>query len=225
MYDLRAGDVIELAGRDWRSRLIALATLPTADWCAALAALALAWYAVGPLTGAAAGLAVPAALFARSRKLSHVALVVSHKGRLFLIESTTLSQRPCLISRKRAAGGQAHDPHLRIAEYDGRVWVRHLAPYWQLTEADSDRLTEVALDYVGTPYHYIGAALAGSRVLAWWQTGSARPIYAFCVQLAAHCLKHVERFPLGTSSASCNPTSFSRVLDRGECFERHTRLK
>ncbi len=61
--------------------------------------------------------------------LSHVGIIADHPDydRPLLFESTTLADSPCLITREKTRGVQAHYLWKRIDAFDGRVWHYPLA--------------------------------------------------------------------------------------------------
>jgi len=106
---------------------------------------------------------------------------------IYLIESTTLGGAPCAIQGKEFAGVQVHRYEDYVRAYTGKVWIMPLVE--PMTAEESQLLTDVSLDLVGTPYDYAGAGLAGTRLLkrmCFWRTADRETV--FCIETMLACL-------------------------------------
>lgn len=82
------------------------------------------------------------------------------QDRLLLLESTTLCAEPCLLQGVPVSGVQAHEITARVCAYDGDVWVLRLRE--PLSRVESQKLTAVLLDTIGTRYDHRGALLSAT---------------------------------------------------------------
>jgi hypothetical protein len=132
-------------------------------------------------------------------------------SRNLLIESTTLDTHPCVIQQRPFRGVQAHEPHRRIEEYDGEVWLLKLHPDWKLSLEESSLLTRYLLGKVGLEYSMVEAALSGGNIVKRWLSNPESFHYVFCSQLWTGALERVGRYPLANAS-KVNPGELVRTL-------------
>lgn len=101
---------------------------------------------------------------------SHLAIIGEHDGDCRWFESTTLSERPCVIQNKLVDGVQAHEPADRVRDYClGRDWLGHgrvdvyrLSPIDRLDDGERELLSRMLVqDFLGVGYDTGGAMLAG----------------------------------------------------------------
>ena len=149
---------------------------------------------------------------------SHVAMCCDYQGRVVWVESTTQTNRPCMIRGGRVDGAQVHLPHHRIADYassGGRVDVWRLAKTRTLADWQRAELSRVLIDEIvrpGTAYDYGGAGLSGLRFLPWtWLYPSADLERVFCSELCAEGLMSVGRMPISVAGR-WNPGRLLRWL-------------
>lgn len=142
--------------------------------------------------------------------------------RNLLFESTTLADRPCIITGNYLAGVQAHNPELRIREYRGGVQLFRLTPAWRQTFEIKDGPRLLAghlLARIGTQYDGRGAIVAGTRVVKhWWAWSRTDRSSLFCSEYLAGVLQHVGLFPLSNAS-KVTPASLLRNLVANEIYE------
>jgi hypothetical protein len=140
-------------------------------------------------------------------RFSHVGICaeVEYQGKsgVFLFESTTFCDEPCLITGKKIAGVQAHLPQARVDAYPGKVWRLRLTD--PLDEEESRGLSKFLSGEIGKPYDARRAALlAGGWFQNWSQLAPTSDAW-FCSELAAAALKRVDR----VVDRSADPESFS----------------
>jgi hypothetical protein len=146
---------------------------------------------------------------------SHVAIIIEVDGSQFWAESTTLSPRECLISRKLVSGVQVHHPEDRVRDYvyrGGRVVVFRPSPIDKFTELENVRQTYLVRWFIkhATTYDTIGALISGTRVfkrtrlvpfLAKWLDVDLDSL--FCSEMIAAILQRLGKMNLN------NPTKYS----------------
>ena len=174
------GDIFACYGRDWISRLISLET-------------ACLW--------APKGLRVSP---------SHVAIVGKHHGRPVWIESTTLSDRPCLVNGHTVNGCQLHDIDDCIQDYiarGGRIELYRLSEIDRLSPDEIRTLNAILIGFFVTKqvgYDYGGALISGTRIARRLNLFSRKRLDdVFCSELIAAVLMR-----LGRLSRS-NPTRYN----------------
>lgn len=172
MSNYQPGDILACYGADWGSRGISLAT---------------------------SSILAPAGLHYAP---SHVGIVVREESVTsdhLVIESTTLTRRPCVVLGKQVSGLQAHLPFLRVKDYEaagGSVSTLRLTRANRLTRSESAWLTRTCLDWVRdeTPYDILGAALSGTRVYQALRIfPSADSESLFCSEFLAYLLQSICR--------------------------------
>jgi hypothetical protein len=112
--------------------------------------------------------------------------VANWQDGIYLIESTTLGDKSCVIQGKPFSGVQVHRYDEYVRSYQGKVWVMRLVD--PMTAEESQLLTDLSLDSVGTPYDFAGAGLAWTRVLkrlCFWRTADRRTQY--CIENLLTC--------------------------------------
>ncbi|QGJ71055.1 Hypothetical protein PBC10988_27580 [Planctomycetales bacterium 10988] len=157
-------------------------------------------------------------------RFSHVGIICFHQGRPLLIESTTLSPFPCLLTGKRIHGVQAHDPYRVLQRGLSRIWVCRLQRHEELAPSESERLTAFLLRFLHFEYDTPGALLSGTRFLKrrWWASREDLT-RLFCSELCAAALKHIRRFPLVNASV-INPSELIREGVRLGIYQPPQRL-
>jgi hypothetical protein len=106
---------------------------------------------------------------------------------LYIVESTTLGGMPCAIQGKPFSGVQVHPYEDYVRSYVGKVWLMRLVE--PMSAEESQLLTDISLDLVGTPYDFAGAGLASTRWLkrlCFWRTASRET--QFCIETLLACL-------------------------------------
>lgn len=157
---------------------------------------------------------------------SHVGGIIIDDGRPRLIESTTLSQHPCLINGVCTSGAQAHVPEERIIEYlqaGGKVAVYRLANDRQLDEYQSERLRRTATKFVTAEVQYDlrGAILSGTRWLRWFAP-HADAHSLFCSEMWGRWLADLNCIDNGGSGWMSPYALLRRVLENGVYELRQT---
>lgn len=155
---------------------------------------------------------------------SHVGICCNYRhpaestGRIILVESTTLNDRPCYVRGTHVIGVQAHLPPVRVADYAGRVWRFRLRRSLSIEERNS--LSFFLLSQLGKPYNYRRAAALGEF---FWRRAVANldplPNTWFCDELCIEALKCVNRVGVDNDPESFSPATFARlVLHSGEYY-------
>lgn len=148
---------------------------------------------------------------------SHVSIIADLHGEPAVFESTTLSNRECLIAGEVTAGIQCQRPIERVWDYThrgGRVDVYRLMRWEELSRPTevyelSDllrRMTEARLRY-----DTFGAVLSGTRAFQMTRLFPTADLESlFCSELVAFCLMRLNRM------ARANPARFNpgRLLRR-----------
>ena len=185
-YRFQPGDVLAFRGREFISRAISLGTyLTTGPW------------------------------LATQLPPSHVGIIAQVRRAPLLVESTSLSKRACLETAKLRDGVQVQDPMARIADYGGRCEVWRLAPMWRLSDAESELLSKIILDYFVTEHHVgydtLRAAVSGTECLR--LLGHPDPYKSFCSELVYALLARLGRLPTD-NPARYNPARLMKVMRR-----------
>lgn len=110
-------------------------------------------------------------------------LVDGWRAGRYVAESTSISDRPCAIQGRTFCGVQVHRYEDYVRGYRGRVYV--MRPVTPLDPDESQRLTEICLDWVGVPYDTPGAIISGLRLLKRWVLFSRAADHktAFCSEV------------------------------------------
>ena len=151
--------------------------------------------------------------------------LASWRDGLKVVESTSLSERPCLLLGRRFAGVQVHDLGESILQYDGRVWA--MTPRVPFSASESERLTQRALQLVGIPYDELGALLAATtllkRILPYAQDRSRQE----CVELNGDLLLHAAcgRQLSEIKPGQWTPAGMVRLLVRSGLYGTPQRIK
>ncbi|HVA51367.1 MAG TPA: hypothetical protein VNH11_33810 [Pirellulales bacterium] len=143
---------------------------------------------------------------------SHVGLCANYRDRVLLFESTTLCDLACDIQRAKVRGPQAHDPRLRIAGYQGRVWRMRLAQDRRLGVEQSRELTAFLVGKLGEGYDYEGAAISGLRLLRLARWIRPRLDSLFCSRYAMSALKAIDVVDHDLNPAAYSPARMVRDL-------------
>lgn len=165
---------------------------------------------------------------------SHVAVVCDVPGEgLLWVESTTLSDRPCVINKERFAGVQAHRPGERLGEYlatGGRVDVYRLSAIDTLTEAESEHLKRILIDRFvkkRLTYDYGGALISGTRIVRRIDGVILRRFRnlheVFCSELITAALQRLCRMNR-SDATQFNPGRLCRTLVREGTYQRAGQL-
>lgn len=104
----------------------------------------------------------------------------------YIVESTTLGDKSCAVQGKPFSGVQVHPYADYVRNYPGKVWVMRLVE--PMTAEESQLLTDVSLDAVGTPYDFAGAGLAWTHILkrlCFWRTADRDT--QFCIETLLTC--------------------------------------
>lgn len=105
---------------------------------------------------------------------------------IYIVESTTLGERSCSVQGKPFCGVQVHPYADYVRNYPGKVWVMRLVE--PMTAEESQLLTDVSLDAVGTPYDFAGAGLSSTvflKRLCFWRTADRST--QFCIETLLSC--------------------------------------
>ncbi len=161
---------------------------------------------------------------------SHVAILSEHYTRpgMFWFESTSMCARPCVLTEERRNGTQAHNPVGRVDDYvnaGGRVDVYRLAPFWELSETESDELgglLDLAVDQRAS-YDLPGAIMSGTRCLKYSRLLAADLDSLFCSELIAAVLQKLGLLA-HANPMRFNPASLMRRLVRTGVYRLHRRL-
>jgi len=98
--------------------------------------------------------------------LSHVGILGhADDGRLMLFESTQLDGLPCEITDEVFLGTQAHQLEHVVQAYKGKVW--HYPVYRPLYASEDERLTDLLMSTIHTPYDELGAFRSAGVGLSW----------------------------------------------------------
>ena len=92
----------------------------------------------------------------------HRQLIDQWEDGMYVVESTSLSPKPCEILRHHIAGVQVHKP-IDLPFTGSHYWQMRL--HHPLSDMESRRLTEACLNRVGIPYDFAGAGLAGAALI------------------------------------------------------------
>lgn len=157
---------------------------------------------------------------------SHVAIMAETSGRgLLWFESTSLCQRPCVLTGEQRAGTQAHWPNNRIFDYTrngGRVDIYRLLPFWELLPGESRELGDllrIAVD-LRLRYDLPGALLSGTRVLKFSRFFYADLESVFCSELVAAVLQKLHLLAI-QNPMRFSPASLMRSLVRTGVYRRY----
>lgn len=167
---------------------------------------------------------------------SHVAIVCksdpADEGLLW-VESTTLSDRPCVINKQRISGVQAHRPGDRLGEYlatGGRVEVYRLSAIDTLTDIESSHLSSILIEHFVRPrrtYDFGGAMISGTRVVRRIDGLILRRFRnlheVFCSELIAAALQRLCRMNRADAT-QFNPGRLCRTLVREGTYQRAGQL-
>lgn len=127
----------------------------------------------------------------------------------YIVESTTLNAKPCVVQGIPFQGVQVHRLD-SLQSYDGQVCVMRLRE--PLGPPESRRLTERLLDLVGTPYREIGAVLAGTKLLRHiWRRDRAYCVGTVCSALEYALVDH-DDMPDDLDPVALSPKELVRVL-------------
>lgn len=130
---------------------------------------------------------------------------------LCLIESTTLTDSPCLLTGLQVGGVQVQSIERRIESYDGSVWHLPLSEEWMLDPHESDLLTYYLLAKVGRPYPKYEWGFAGGNIVKHWLFHPENFNYVFCSQLWCGALERVNRHEQ-VNASKVNPGQLIRRL-------------
>lgn len=214
-FDFQSADIVAFTGNSPTSKRIRFATCSDISHVAGIAKIS------------------PQQLRKAARE-NHLAIPqIDHfQTRLVLFESTTLNDRPCLITGKHISGVQAHDPAQRCREYDGGVRVYRLTPDWKTKferGTGPEDLGDFLLSRLGRPYDAFEALESGSRVLQYlavWRWFAnlfdcSRENHSqrlFCSEYLASVWRLVNLYPSGSIS-KVSPAKFIKQLERLEIYE------
>jgi len=177
-----AGDILAFYGEGWISRAIRLGTGGGPSHVGIVCRIDDAVIQQLGLVGTQTGL-----------RLSRL------NGEHVVIESTTLIERPCLVTGDRRDGVQVQEPWQRIDDYHGQAVVHRLVPAWRLSTPESQLLTQMLLRYYVLPradYDRLRVVIAGTtRHLRGLLTRlvAPSPHAQFCSELCAFALMRLNR--------------------------------
>lgn len=179
----RAGDIVACYGRDALSRAISVGTL-------SLSPRTPRGLRFGP---------------------SHVALIVPCEGRLVWAESTTLSDRPCLLRGEPVQGWQVHEIADRLADYQSQratCDLYRLHPFYDFDVPETLDFERWAVAYWrarAVRYDARNALFSGSRLVRLLRLYKHSDLDAvFCSEYVAAVLRRMHRL-----ATDCNPGRFS----------------
>jgi len=140
---------------------------------------------------------------------SHVAMIgrVGTPG-LAWFESTSMCPTPCLVRHEHVEGVQVQIPAERIRHYlasGGRVEIYRPVEFRKFTPEESKVLTSIVLrDFLGCPYDFGGAMLAGTRAFKCSALFPGADLHSlFCSEMLAAILMRFNRLN------HANPTRYS----------------
>lgn len=157
-----------------------------------------------------------------TRGPSHVGIVCLWRGRLVLVESTTLCSMPCMYQGRCVSGVQAHQPFDRIHEYSGAVAVYPIEEHWTLDDEEKEFLSKLLDQFLknSVRYDYGGALLSGTNILKrltrfmpYADLGSL-----FCSEMVAFCYMRMGRLAVG-NPALYDPATLVRAMRRSSVLE------
>jgi len=189
-HEFRVGDVIGFSGSDLISRAIKLATVPPWYW-----------------------------LSAHWRCVSHVGICVHWHDKTVMVESTTFNNEPCIITKQKIKGVQAHLPRERVENYPGYVFRMRLDERWRFNKWDAKHFSSDVLSYIGFPYDTLGAIRSATDVPAY-----ANHKRQFCSKVVSAALARANRLPLSNSN-SYTPSGLMHRLYDVETYDEGIRLK
>lgn len=188
----RAADLLLFAGRERPSRIIEFGTCPPWHW---------------PLFGA------------HWRWCSHFAFIADWHSVPELVESTTLTDLPCVIQDKRVRGVQVHHPLDRIESYNGTVWISRPRKGWSLSHDERSNLTRFVNGQLGQGYDMEGALRSAT-----WLPSEYHEQVRFCSELGAAALQRVGLLPL-RNPKGYTPSRLIRDLVRQGNYQTPERVK
>jgi hypothetical protein len=154
--------------------------------------------------------------------ISHCGIIAQHRGKLKHFESTTLNDMACDEARRKIRGVQVNDPHKRIMQYDGRVYLAR--PRKPLTPEQSEALSNSCRAFLGTPYDMPGALRAGTLWIK--RYFDADPSLLFCDEFMAFALMDCGKIPEGSFNPSAvTPAWLARWLVHNAVYQPLVRLK
>jgi hypothetical protein len=154
--------------------------------------------------------------------ISHCGFIAQHRGKLKHFESTTFNDLACDEARRKVLGVQVNDPHKRIMQYSGRVYLAR--PRRALTNEQRAALSISARAFLGTPYDMPGALRAGTRWIK--RFFDADPSALFCDEFAAFALMDCGKIPEGSFNPSAvTPAWLARWLVHNAVYRPLVRLK
>lgn len=154
--------------------------------------------------------------------ISHCGIIAQHRGKLKHFESTTFNDLACDEARRKIRGVQVNDPHKRIMQYDGRVYLAR--PRKPLTPEQSEALSNSCRAFLGTPYDMPGALRAGTRWIK--RYFDADPSSLFCDEFMAFALMDCGKIPEGSFNPSAvTPAWLARWLVHNAVYQPLVRLK
>lgn len=153
-------------------------------------------------------------------KYSHVGLVVERLGKLYVWESTTLSNLPDIFTGEKTTGVQTVNLFDRIHTYDGEIAYRGLKQ--PLTRAQK-RVYKAFRDKVrGRPYEKSKVQLARSAVDL--LSGQKEDLSSlFCSEMNAEAYQVLELVTEDKSSSEYTPADFAKKMN--DILEGCVRIK
>jgi len=157
--------------------------------------------------------------------LSHVGILGhADDGRLLLFESTQLDGLPCEITGEVFLGTQAHQLEHVVEVYEGKVWRYPL--YRALYSAEDERLTDLLMSIIHTPYDKLGAIRAAGVGLSFVESllhpDNLNSI--FCSELVAAAYADIGLWATA-NVARWSPNLLARCLRSGGVLRKPRRLK
>ena len=156
--------------------------------------------------------------------ISHVGIIGEWQGRLVLYESTINDDLPCVISKHRFSGVQAHEIAEVISVYPGRVW--HYSLYRSLYDHESKRLHSFLDKKIGTPYDQLGAIRSAGAGFSWIESIFRKENleWIYCSELLAATFAATGLYPI-VNASRWNPNRLIRRLRRHRVLKRPERIK
>lgn len=163
---------------------------------------------------------------------SHVALVVPNLNAKLnivapdepqVLESTSLSNLPCLYRGRIVSGLQLHDWSSWLAT-ERIVYAVPLRPLYGFNADEIEDLARVASGMLreGAPYDYRGAVKSWTTILK--RLAGARIDEQFCSENVSLLLSFYRRFPLGNPAWN-TPAAALKTVDEVAYFSARRRLK
>lgn len=149
-------------------------------------------------------------------RISHVGVVCYYGGKMFLWESTTLSNIECAWCNKSHHGVQAVDIRTRIKNYEGKIWVAKLrepiAPN-RLLDGSKFMAQQHGKGYDRKQVYW---AIPSLGIYPWQRYDDSA---WFCSELVIAFLQRVDRVDNNTSPATWRPAHVIRRLTRWGILE------